>query len=98
MTYVGSNDGKLYAIGQRAKFSLVTLYEIGLDVHLWLEEGSKLILKFNTYMGDNQGDNLVWENVTPAHVVLLENIPHPQGKVGVQKTELIMWGGLLYLS
>ncbi|MFQ6129866.1 MAG: PQQ-binding-like beta-propeller repeat protein [Candidatus Hadarchaeaceae archaeon] len=89
ITYVGSNDGELYAIGQRAKFSLVTLYEIGLDVHLWLENGSKLVVKFYSYMGDNQGENLVWENMTPAHVVLLENIPHSMGEA-VEKAELVL--------
>jgi len=78
-----------HAVSPKAEFSLVTLYKISLDVNLYLENGSKLVVKFYTYMGDNQGENLVWENVTPAHVVLLEDIPHPQGKT-VERAELVL--------
>jgi len=68
---------KLFIEEPGAKFSLVTLYKAGLDLDVYLENGSKLVVKFYTYMGDNQGEYVIWENATPAHVVLLENVLHP---------------------
>jgi len=67
------------AIPPKAEISLVTLYKVGLDLNLYLESGSKLVVKFHTYMGENQGENVIWENVTPAYIVLLENLLHPLG-------------------
>ena len=77
------------AIPPRAELSLATLYKDELDLLRYLENGSKLVVKFYTYTGDNQGENVVWENVTPAYVTLLENVPHPLGKP-VENTMLIL--------
>ena len=77
------------AIPLRAELSLANLYKAGLDMNLYLENGSKLVVKFYTYMNDNQGENVVWENATPARVTLLENVPHPLGKP-VENTMLIL--------
>lgn len=90
--YVGSNDSKLYAIGQLAKFSLVTLYEIGLDVDLYLPTGSKLIVKFYTYADAYEGENLLWSGTTPTQVTILENIRHPQDGP-VKKVRLVLTDG-----
>jgi len=88
---MSDNDSCItHAVSPKAEFSLATLYKINLDVNLYLENGSKLVVKFYAYMGDNQGENLVWENVTPAHVVLQENIPRPQSKVAVERAELVL--------
>jgi hypothetical protein len=83
------------AISPRAELSLVTLYEVSLDLHLHLEEGSKLVVKFHKYDNVPQGENSVWENVTPAYVILLENVPHPRGAEGspwgtVQVAKLVL--------
>ena len=88
---MSDNDSCItHAVSPKAEFSLATIYKINLDVNLYLENGSKLVVKFYAYMGDNQGENLVWENVTPAHVVLQENIPRPQSKVAVERAELVL--------
>jgi len=88
---MSDNDSCItHAVSPKAEFSLATLYKFNLDVNLYLENGSKLVVKFYAYMGDNQGENLVWENVTPAHVVLQENIPRPQSKVAVERAELVL--------
>jgi len=64
----------------KAEFKLENLYKVGLDVALYLENGSKLVVKFYTYGGDNQGEDVIWTGPTPAPVALLENVPHPLGK------------------
>jgi hypothetical protein len=87
--YVGSNDGNLYAIGQLVKFSLVTLYEVSLDVDLYLPIGSKLIVKFYTYADAYEGENLLWSGATPQRVIILENLPHPDNKP-VKKAMLVL--------
>jgi len=75
----------------KAELSLVTLYKAGLDLNLYLENGLKLVVKFYTYMGDNQGEVVVWENVTPAHVILFENVPHPLSEP-VEEVTLVLTG------
>jgi hypothetical protein len=72
----------VHVIPPRAELSLVTLHKVGLDLDVYLDNGSKLVVKFYTYTSDNQGENVVWENATPARVVLLENVPHPRGEEG----------------
>ncbi|MBA7602998.1 hypothetical protein ES703_10098 [subsurface metagenome] len=74
----------------KAEFSLVTLYKVHLDLTIYLSEGSKLVAKFYTWWDTFQAENVVWSGTTPDHVVLLEDIPHPQGKVAVQKVELVL--------
>ena len=73
----------------KAEFSLVTLYIVSLDLNVYLSEGSKLVAKFYTWGDAFQAENVVWSGTTPDHVVLLEDIPHPQGW-GVQKVVLVL--------
>jgi endonuclease YncB( thermonuclease family) len=68
-----------HVIPPRAELGLATLYEVGLDLSLYLESGSKLVVKFYEYNDTPQGENVIWEDMTPAYVTLLENIPHPLG-------------------
>ncbi|MBA7603000.1 hypothetical protein ES703_10100 [subsurface metagenome] len=88
---VSDNDSCIaHVFSPKAEFSLATLYKVRLDADLWLENGSKLVVKFYTWGDAFQAENLVWSGTTPDHVVLLEDIPHPQGKVAVQKAELVL--------
>ena len=76
---VSDNDSCIaYVLSPKAEFSLVTIYKVALDLDLWLDNGSKLVVKFYTWAGAYQGENVVWSGTTPARVVLLENIPHPE--------------------
>jgi fimbrial isopeptide formation D2 family protein len=79
---VSDNDSCVaHVISPKAEFSLVTLYKVSLDVNLWLENGSELVVKFCGY--DNltlEGENVFWSDNTPAHVVKFENVPHPLGE------------------
>jgi len=63
----------------KAGFKLENLYKVSLDVALYLENGSKLVVKFFTYGGDNQGENVIWAGSTPTPVAFLENVPQPRG-------------------
>lgn len=76
-----------------AVFGLENLYAVSLDANLWLGEGSKLVLKFKTYGGGDQGENIVWSGTAPDNVSFSKTVPHPQGAsypqaVAVEKTRL----------
>ena len=73
----------------KAEFNLATLYELIIDLDLYLDNGSRLILKFYTWAGDYQSENLVWSGSTPAWVVLLKNVPHPENKA-VEMVRLVL--------
>jgi len=77
---VSNSDSCIAHAVSKAEFSLVTLYEVNLDAFIYLEEGSKLVLKFYTYGDAYQGENVVWSGTTPASVFLLENVLHPFGE------------------
>jgi hypothetical protein len=81
---ISDNDSCIaHATAPRAELGLVTLYEVGLDLDVYLENGTKLVVKFYKYGGTVlQAENVVWENVTPARVTLLENVSHPRGAEG----------------
>jgi hypothetical protein len=81
---ISDNDSCIaHATAPRAELSLVTLYEVELDLDVYLENGSKLVVKFYKYGGTVlQAENVVWENVTPARITLLENVSHPQRAEG----------------
>jgi hypothetical protein len=62
------------------EFDLITSQKISLDVNLWLENGSKVVVKFYGYDNVYQAEN-VFENFTPpARIVKFENISHPENK------------------
>jgi hypothetical protein len=84
---VSDNDGCIaHVIPPKAELSLVTLYKVGLDLDVYLDNGSKLVVKFYKYSDTFQAENVVWENVTPARVVLVENVLHPR------RAERYPWG------
>jgi len=68
---------------------LEDLYNISLDLDFWLDRGSKLVVKFYTYGGSPQGENLVWTGSTPDNVSFLKTVPHPYG-VAVEKARLVL--------
>jgi len=76
-----------HAISSEVMLSFVTLYKVGLDAKLYLENGSKLVVKFYTYGDVFENENVFWSGTTPAHVKENENVPHPSG-VGVKKVRL----------
>jgi hypothetical protein len=73
----------------KAEFRLVTLYKVSLDVDLYLGTGSSLVVKFYTYGGGYENENVFWSGTTPTYVVKFDNIPHPQGN-SVKKSKLVL--------
>ena len=86
---VVSDSDSCIAHRSKAEFSLVTLYKAGLDVDLYLGMGSSLIVKFYTYVGDYQAENVVWSGTTPDNVNFSKTVPHPLGGV-VQHVRLVL--------
>jgi uncharacterized membrane protein len=64
----------------KAEFKLENLYKISLDIDVYVNEGSRLVILFYTYTGAYQGESVVWSGITPTQVTLLENVPHPDNK------------------
>ena len=86
-TVTGSDTCIAHALSSKAVFSLVTLYKVNLDLNIWLDNGSKLVVKFYTYGDAYENESLFCSGTTPAQVVKFEDIPHPEN-VGVQKVRL----------
>ena len=86
---VVSDSDSCIARRSKAEFSLVTLYKAGLDMDFYFGMGSSFIVKFYTYVGDYQGENLVWSGTTPDNVKFLRTVPHPLGGV-VQHVRLVL--------
>jgi len=86
-------SGTASCIAHRVKpeFSLATLYKITLGLDFYLHTGSKLVVKFFTYGGDNQGESVFWSGVTPTQVILLENVPHPENRP-IKNVVLVLTG------
>ena len=76
-----------HVLSPKAEFSLTTLYKVSLDVNLYLENGSKLVVKFYTYGDAFENENVFWSGTTPTHVEKNESVPHPEG-IGVKKVRL----------
>jgi len=76
-----------HATPSEAAFSFVTLYKLRLDAKLYLDNGSKLVVKFHTYGDTFENENVFWSGTTPAHVKENENVQHPSG-TGVKKARL----------
>ncbi len=88
-THVGLwSEPKRFTTG-RIEFGLATLYKVSLDIDLHLDIGSKLVLKFLTYGGEERGERVVWSGTTPADVTLLENVAHPQAEA-VERVVLLL--------
>jgi len=81
-----------HAVPSKAEFSLVTLYQVSLDVNLYLKEGSKLVVKFYTYENTFENESVIEEFPSlPWHVEENENVPHPDG-IRVKRARLDLTG------
>ena len=86
-TVTDSDTCIAHVLSSKAEFSLVTLYKVGLDAKLYLENGLKLVVKFYTYGDVFENENVFWSGTTPAHVEENENVPHPEN-IGAKKVRL----------
>ena len=86
-TVTGSDTCIAHALSPKAEFSLATLYKVSLDAKLYLENGSKLVVKFYTYGDAYENESLFWSGTAPDYVVKFENVPHPDN-IGVKKARL----------
>jgi hypothetical protein len=84
-----SDSGSCIAQRSKAEFSLVTFYKVGLDVDFYFGMGSDLIVKFYTYGGVYQAENVVWSGSTPDNVNFSKIVSHPMGKV-VEHVRLVL--------
>ena len=87
----GTDSCIAHATSSEVKFSLVTLYKIGLDAKLYLENGSKLVVKLYTYDDAFENENVIESFAPPAHVEENENARNfdkDGKKVGVKKAKL----------
>lgn len=73
--------------GLEDALKLETLCGVSLDSDFWLENGSKLVVKFYTWGGVYQGENVVWNGTAPDYVRFSKVVPHPKGKA-VEKARL----------
>ena len=91
-TVTGSDTCIAQALSPKAEFSLATLYKVSLDVNLYLDNGSKLVVKFYKY--DNvtfENENVIESFVPPTHVEENEsarNFDNEGKKVGVKIARL----------
>jgi len=80
-----------HAISPKAEFKLENLYKVGLDMNLWLENGSKLVVKFYKYDNVTPDNQCIIENFAPPkHVENIENVPHPSGLTPVEIVRLVL--------
>ncbi len=75
--------------GPKVWFSLSTLYEVHLDLDINLSKGSELYVVFHSYLGEIEENVTVWSGITPEHVTLSVDVPHPDGKP-VEKVILML--------
>jgi len=68
-----------HVFSPKAGFKLENLYKVGLDMNLWPENGSKLVVKFYKYDSTYQAENVIENFAPPKHIENIENIPHPSG-------------------
>ena len=91
-TVTGSDTCIAHALSPKAEFSLATLYKVSLDAKLYIENGSKLVVKFYTYGDAYENESLFWSGTAPDYVVKFENVPHPEN-IGVKKARLDLTTG-----
>ncbi|MCK4405050.1 MAG: right-handed parallel beta-helix repeat-containing protein, partial [Hadesarchaea archaeon] len=87
---VSDNDSCIaHVVSPKAEFNLTTLYEVCLDLDLYLSEGSKLVVKFYTYGDAYENENVIETFTTPPPWRVEENksARHPEG-IGVKKARL----------
>jgi uncharacterized membrane protein len=72
-----------------AKLSLITKYLVNVDLNFYLENGSKLALRFYDFSDVFEGENVILENLaTPTQIVFNDNVHHPLGK-GIKKVAVV---------
>ena len=86
---VVSDSDSCIAHRAKAEFSLVTLYKVRLDVDFYFATGSRLVVKFYTYGGAYEGENIVWSGTTPDTVIFSEIVPHP-GNEPIENATLVL--------
>jgi len=85
-----SDNDVCYAHRVKAEGALEDLSVVSWNADLYIPpEGSNLVVKFYTYYGSYQAENVIWSGPPSAHVILLENARHPQGKI-VQNAKLVV--------
>jgi len=78
-----------HAIAPKADFSLVTIYKLGLDMNLYLENGSKLVVKFYDYENIFENENVIHVFTPPWHIEENEIVERPRWlPCGVKKAKL----------
>jgi hypothetical protein len=65
-----------------ALFSLENLYKVSLEKDLYLQNGSKLVVKFYQYGLIFQAESVIDEFIPPYYIEENENVPHPRGAEG----------------
>lgn len=84
-----SDNAICFAHRSKASLGLENLYKISIDFNLRLrDDADNLVAKFYSWGNDNQGENVVWENM-PWHLTDNIEVPHPQGKA-VENVRLVL--------
>jgi len=87
---VSDNDSCIaHVIPPKAELSLVALYKVGLDLDLYFDNGSKLVVKFYTYDDAFENENVIETFTPPWHVEENKSARHPEG-IGVKKARLVL--------
>jgi hypothetical protein len=73
----------------KVQFSPASLYKVNLNIDVYLEQGSRLVVKFYTYDDIFQAESMVWSGTTPTRVTLLEDVTHPENGP-VEKAALVL--------
>ena len=95
VTVVGEVAGLLFEGSDTIRvidLGINTLYQARLGVDLNLDNGQGLAIRFYTYGGAYQGENVIWGGAAPAQMVFLGNVPHPEGK-GIENVALVLTDG-----
>lgn len=72
-------------------FGLGTIYEVSLEFDAYVDQGSKLVLKFYNYADNYQGENTVWSGPVPDNVSFSKIVPHPEN-AAVENVKLVLTG------
>ena len=84
------NSDSCIANRDKAELTLITKFLVGVDLNLYIENGSKLVLRFYDFSDVFEGENIILDNLAPPiQVIFTENVPHPLGK-GIRKATLVI--------
>jgi hypothetical protein len=66
-------------------------FGVTIDLNLFLREDSRgLVLKFYTWGGTYQGENVLWSGTTPAQAIMAEDVPHPSPMRKPERVRLVL--------